>query len=54
MAMNLGFYLLIFSYARQIGPDSGWGKYEFFVFLATTMFVNSIMQAFFYAERARV
>lgn len=47
MMMNLGFYLLVFQYTRQIGPDSGWGKYEFFVFLATTMFVNSIMQAFF-------
>ena len=47
MAMNLGFYLLIFQYTTQIGPDSGWGKYEFFVFLATTMFVNSVVQAFF-------
>jgi ABC-2 type transport system permease protein len=47
MLMNLGFYLLIFSYTKEIGPGSGWGKYEFFVFLATTMFVNSIMQAFF-------
>lgn len=45
--MNLGFYLLIFQYTKQIGPDSGWGKFEFFVFLATTMFVNSIVQAFF-------
>ncbi len=45
--MNLGFYLLIFQYTREIGPGSGWGKYEFFVFLATTMFINSIVQAFF-------
>jgi ABC-2 type transport system permease protein len=45
--MNVGFYLLIFQFTKQIGPDSGWGKYEFFVFLATTMFVNSVMQAFF-------
>ncbi len=45
--MNLGFYLLIFRYTTQIGADTGWGKYEFFVFLATTMFVNSIVQAFF-------
>lgn len=45
--MNLGFYLLIFQYTREIGPGTGWGKYEFFVFLATTMFVNSIVQAFF-------
>jgi ABC-2 type transport system permease protein len=45
--MNVGFYLLIFSYATEIGHGTGWGKFEFFVFLATTMFVNSIMQAFF-------
>lgn len=43
--MNLGFYLLIFHHTDQFG--SGWGKWEFFVFLATTMIVNSIVQAFF-------
>jgi ABC-2 type transport system permease protein len=47
VTMNLIFYLLIFRYTREIGPGSGWGKYEFFVFLATTMLVNSIVQAFF-------
>lgn len=47
MAMNLGFYVLIFQYTNQIGPGSGWGKYEFFVFLSTTMFVNSVVQSFF-------
>jgi ABC-2 type transport system permease protein len=45
--MNLGFYLLIFQYTQEIGRGTGWGKYEFFVFLSTTMFVNSIVQAFF-------
>jgi ABC-2 type transport system permease protein len=45
--MNIGFYLLIFRYTTEIGAGTGWGKYEFFVFLATTMFVNSIVQAFF-------
>jgi ABC-2 type transport system permease protein len=44
--MNVGFYLLIFHHAPSIGPDSGWGKYEFFIFLATTWFINSIVQAF--------
>ncbi len=44
MAMNLGFYLLIFQYTDQIG---GWGKYEFFVFIATSMLINSLVQAFF-------
>ena len=49
--MNLGFYLLIFQYTSQIGgggtAGSAWDKYQFFVFLATTMFVNSIVQTFF-------
>ncbi len=45
--MNLGFYLLIFRYSPMIGADTGWGKYEFFVFLSTTLFVNSLVQAFF-------
>jgi ABC-2 type transport system permease protein len=45
--MNLGFYLLIFRYTRSIGADTGWGQWEFFAFLATTMLVNSIVQAFF-------
>jgi len=45
--MNLGFYLLIFQFTREIGRGTGWGKYEFFVFLSTTMFVNSVVQAFF-------
>jgi ABC-2 type transport system permease protein len=43
--MNLGFYLIVFQHTDQFG--SGWGKWEFFVFLATTMIVNSIVQAFF-------
>jgi ABC-2 type transport system permease protein len=46
-AMNLGLYVLIFSHAEQIGPNTGWGKYEFFVFLSTTMLINSLVQAFF-------
>lgn len=45
--MNLGFYLLIFQYTPEIGSGTGWGKFEFFVFLATTMFINSVVQAFF-------
>jgi len=47
VGMNVGFYLLIFQFTDQIGSDGGWGKYEFFVFLATTMLVNSFVQAFF-------
>ena len=44
MLMNLGFYLLIFEHTREI---SNWQKYEFFVFIATTWLVNSLVQAFF-------
>ena len=45
--MSLGFYVLIFRHSPMIGEGTGWGKYEFFAFLATTLFVNSIVQAFF-------
>jgi ABC-2 type transport system permease protein len=47
MLMNLGFYLLVFQYTPMIGAGTGWGKYEFFVFLSTTLFINSLVQAFF-------
>lgn len=45
--MNLGFYVLIFEYTGEIGAQTGWHRYEFFVFLATTLFVNSLVQTFF-------
>ncbi len=45
--MNLGFYLIIFVHVDEIGPQSGWGKYEFFVFLGTTWIVNSLVQTLF-------
>jgi ABC-2 type transport system permease protein len=44
MLMNLGFYTLVYQFTSNI---EGWSKYEFFVFIATTMFVNSLVQAFF-------
>ncbi len=47
MLMNLGFYVLIFTYTDSIGAETGWGQYEFFLFIATTMLINSIVQAFF-------
>ncbi len=48
MAMNLGFYILIFNQIPENGElPGGWGKYEFFIFLSTTLFVNSLVQAFF-------
>ena len=48
--MNVGFYLLIFKYTSQIGSGedgTAWDKYQFFVFIATSMFINSIVQMFF-------
>jgi len=45
--MNLGFYVLIFHYTPTIGAGTGWGKYQFFLFLATTLLVNSLVHAFF-------
>ena len=45
--MNVGFYLIIFQYTDTIGEGTGWGKHQFFLFLATTWFINSLVQAFF-------
>ena len=45
--INLAFYTLIFHYTPTIGAGSGWGKYQFFLFLATALFINSLVQAFF-------
>jgi ABC-2 type transport system permease protein len=45
MLMNLGFYVLIFRFTVEIGE--GWGKYQYFIFFSTGMFINSIVQAFF-------
>jgi len=45
--MNVGFYLIVFNHTKMIGADTGWGKFEFFVFLATTWFINSLVQTFF-------
>ena len=47
LLMNLGFYILIFHHVRSIGASTGWGRYEFYVFLATTWIINSIVQTFF-------
>lgn len=44
MIMNLGFYTLVYRFTPNIAE---WDKYEFFVFISTTMFVNSLVQAFF-------
>jgi ABC-2 type transport system permease protein len=50
MAMNLAFYVLIFQYTPMLGAGSGWGKYEFFLFLSTTLVINSVVQTLFMAN----
>lgn len=45
--MNVGFYWIIFEHTNSIGADTGWGKYQFFVFMGTTWIINSIVQTFF-------
>ena len=45
--MNIGFYIIIFQHTNMIGEEGGWKQNEFFVFLATTWFINSIVQTFF-------
>jgi ABC-2 type transport system permease protein len=47
MAMNLAFYILVFEYTPMLGVGTGWGKHEFFVFLATTYVVNGLVQGLF-------
>ena len=54
MTINLLFYMLIYEYTPMLsGPDGdnpadpGWGKYQYYVFIATSMIINSIVQAFF-------
>jgi ABC-2 type transport system permease protein len=44
MAMNLGYYVLIYQFTPLI---AGWTKTEYFLFLATTLFVNALVQALF-------
>ncbi len=45
--MNLGFYILIFEYTPMIGVGTGWGKNQFFLFLATTLLINSLIRGLF-------
>jgi ABC-2 type transport system permease protein len=46
-SMNLAFYVLIFRYTPMIGAGTGWGRNEFFLFFATGLLINSIVQTFF-------
>lgn len=44
-AVNLAFYVLIFSFTSRIGE--GWGKYQFFMFFGTGLLVNSLVMTLF-------
>jgi ABC-2 type transport system permease protein len=48
-AMNLGFYALVFSLMHREGRTdiAGWSQFQFFVFIATTILVNSLVEGFF-------
>jgi ABC-2 type transport system permease protein len=48
-AMNLGFYTLVYNLMEREGRQdiAGWSQYEFFVFIATTILVNSLVEALF-------
>jgi ABC-2 type transport system permease protein len=45
--INLAFYTLLFRYTPAIGVSTGWEKYPFFLFLATVLLINSLVQTFF-------
>ncbi len=47
--MNLAFYALVYNLMEREGRNdiAGWTQFEFFVFIATTIFVNSLVEAFF-------
>lgn len=50
VAMNLALYILIFNYTDSLGGSGGagsWSKYQFFVFLATSLLINNMVQMFF-------
>jgi ABC-2 type transport system permease protein len=45
--MTFGFYVLVFRYTPMLGAGSGWGKFQFFLFLATTLLINSVVRGLF-------
>jgi ABC-2 type transport system permease protein len=53
-AMNLGFYTLLYHMMHDEGNKhasiAGWSQYEFFVFIATTILVNSLVEGLFMAN----
>jgi len=47
LTMNLTFYVVVFHYTPMLGAGTGWGKHEFFIFLATTYLINGLVQLLF-------
>jgi ABC-2 type transport system permease protein len=51
VSMNIAFYVLVFHHTKYMGADfddgGAWDKYQFFVFLATAMLINNLVQMFF-------
>jgi ABC-2 type transport system permease protein len=47
MFLNLAFYLLVFRFTNSIGENTGWQEYQFFIFFATSLLINSLVQSFF-------
>ena len=47
MLLNLAFYLMVFRYTSSIGKHTGWDQYQFFMFFATSLVINAVVQAFF-------
>jgi len=47
MLLNMAFYLLVFRFTKSIGENTGWQEYQFFVFFATSMLINALVQTFF-------
>jgi ABC-2 type transport system permease protein len=48
--MNLAFYALVYGQLDKkgaAGDIAGWTKYEFFVFIATTILINTVVEGFF-------
>jgi ABC-2 type transport system permease protein len=46
VVLNLGYNILVFRYTAEIGRNSGWTEYPYFVFLATIQFIYSLVEAF--------
>lgn len=47
LTLNLTFYVVVFHYTPMLGAGTGWGKHEFFLFLATTYLINGLVQVLF-------